>query len=107
MNGNCDNKGCGKTTELMLDVDTNEVVCQECGKPIKGIVETMKKMLKQQGKVIRSSIKKSFMMACRQCNANREVKLDRSTNKALCKVCGSEVSVHPIMLEAMKLTKEE
>ena len=104
MLGNCDNKGCCKTTELLLDVSANEVICQECGKAIKSMPDTMKKMLKQQGKIIRKNIQKSFMMGCSHCNANREIILD-ATNRTLCKVCGNEVKVHPIMREAMLQVK--
>lgn len=107
---NCDNKGCSKSTEALLNVETNEVICQECGQPIKNISNIMKRTLKATGNIIRSNLKKAFMMACRTCNANREVVLDASTN-TVCKVCGTEIKVQAAMKQAMielnKLNKEE
>ena len=106
----CDNKGCMKTTEALLDVDKNEVICQECGQAITNISAIMKKTLKTTGNIVRSAHKKAFMMGCKQCQANREVVLDASTN-TVCKMCGAEIKVHAAMKQAMvelaKLNKEE
>lgn len=99
-----------KGTDALLDVDTNEVICQECGKPITNISSVMKKTLKSMGQIVRNNVKKAFMMACKNCNANREVVLD-STNNTVCKVCGTEIKVHAAMKQAMvelsKINKED
>lgn len=96
----CDNKGCCKDSEALLDVAKNQVICQECGQQIKNISDTMKRVLKNSGQIIRSAAKKAFMMGCTSCKANREVVFDESTN-TVCKVCGAEIKVHPAMKQAM------
>jgi hypothetical protein len=88
-----------------------EVICCECGKAISNISAIMKNTLKQLGQIIRSAAKKAFMMGCKQCQANREVILDPTTNNTICKVCKSEIKVHAAMKQAMielaKLNKDE
>jgi ribosomal protein S27E len=107
----CTNKGCLKSGEHKLDKETNEVICEYCGKVVVNITEMMKKTLKSSGQVINTNMKKAFMMACRACNANREVVLEPSTNKTICKVCGAEIKVHAAMKQAMieldKLNKKD
>ena len=101
MNLNCNNKGCNKDGEHKLDVDTNEVLCEFCGKVISTITEPMKRILKSCGQVIRSTHKKSFMFPCLNCKANREILLEETTNNCLCKVCHQEIKVQPAMKQAM------
>jgi hypothetical protein len=107
---NCDNASCHKSGDHRLDIKTMEVICCECGKVINNISAIMKNTLKQLGQIIRSDTKKAFQMACKSCNANREVILDASTN-TVCKVCGAEIKVHAAMKQAMielaKLNKDE
>ena len=93
---NCDNRGCLKSSNALLNVETLEVICGECGKAIKGISEPMKRTLKSFGQILRNEEKKAFMMACKSCNANREVVLDHENN-TVCRVCNKEIKVHAAM----------
>lgn len=98
----CNSKGCGKSSDALLDTQSNEVICQECGQVIQNIAEPMKRALKNAGQVVRSAaLKKAFMFNCNSCKANREVVLDKSTNKVSCKVCGNELLVHAAMKQAI------
>ena len=96
---NCNNKGCMKTSEALLDVKTMEVMCQECGKPITNISEPMRRTLKSNGQIIREA-KKAFMMHCRQCAANRQIAY--IGGKTLCSTCSTEINVPAPMKQAMK-----
>ena len=97
----CDNKGCLKSSNALLNPETLEVICQECGKPIGNVSDAMKRTLKSFGQIIRES-KKAFMLACPQCKANREVVLDQDNN-TICKNCHTPLTVHP----AFKIAMEE
>jgi ribosomal protein S27E len=97
----CNAKGCNKSSDALLDTTANEVICQECGQPIANITESMKRALKGAGQIIRSALKKAWMFNCNNCKANREVVMDKSTNKVNCKVCGNELQVHAAMKQAM------
>ena len=97
---NCDNKGCMQATNAKLKIDTLEVICQECKKPIRNISETMKRVLKSEGHIIRDEQRKAFTMGCRPCAANRQVVLDDDDN-TVCNICASPIGVHPAMKQAI------
>lgn len=96
----CTNKGCMQTTNALLDTKTLEVICQECGEPIANVSESMKRTLKSFGQIIRDDSRKAFMMACRNCHANREVVLDQDNN-TVCGVCHQPINVHLAMKQAI------
>lgn len=97
---NCNNRGCLKSTSALLNTETHEVMCTECGLAITNISESMKRALKSFGQVIRDTSRKAFMMACSNCNANREVVLD-DKNNTICKMCKGPIKVHAAMKQAM------
>src|SRR5574337_230000 len=96
----CNNKGCHQQSNALLNPETLEVVCQECGKSINNISESMKRVLKSNGQVLKINEKKAFMMACKSCNANREVVVG-DNNNIVCRICKSEVKVHTAMKQAI------
>lgn len=96
----CTNKGCMQTTNALLDTKTLEVVCQDCGKSVINVSESMKRTLKSFGQIIRDDSRKAFMMACRNCNANREVVLNQE-NQTVCSVCHQGINVHTAMKQAI------
>jgi hypothetical protein len=97
---NCNNKGCHKNVEALYDEKTHEVVCPECHQVITGISESMKRTLKSFGQIVRDEEKKAFMMACKSCNANRQVVLNEN-DETVCNICGEKINVHPSMREAI------
>lgn len=97
----CNNKGCMKSSNALLDTDTLKVICQECGKEITNITEPMKRTLKSHGQIMRAD-KKAFMLACNVCKANREIALDQDNN-TVCKTCHNPITIHA----AFKIAIEE
>jgi len=102
----CSNKGCLKSSTVLLNLATMEVICQECGKPILGVSDAMKRVLKSVGQVVRSNVKKAFTIHCRNCNANRELVLTQ-TNDTVCKVCHKPVVIHASFRIAMEEAGEK
>ena len=96
----CTNRGCIKHSNALLDTKTMDIICQECGKPIDNISESMKRTLKSFGRVIKEE-KKAFSMGCRSCNANREIVFDENKN-TICAICKGPVGVHAAMKAAME-----
>ena len=91
---------CHKASNCLLDVKTNEVICQECGCSIRGLSKSMILCLKQNGQIVRNNERKGFMMACSSCHANREVVLDEKNN-TICKICHEPIKVTPAFKLAM------
>jgi len=96
----CDNKGCLQSTDAKLNAETLEVFCQECKQQIRNISETMKRVLKSSGQIIRDEQRKAFTMGCKSCNANRQVVLDDNDN-TVCSICANDIGVHPAMKQAI------
>lgn len=96
----CNNKGCMQTSNALLNKDTHEVVCGECGKAISGVSDAMRRTLSSFGQILRTDSRKAFMMACRNCNANREIVL-ADDNSTVCSICTQPVVVHAAMKAAI------
>jgi hypothetical protein len=77
-----------------------EVMCAECRRPIRNISETMKRVLKSSGQIIRDEAVKAFTMGCKSCNANRQVVLN-DKDDTVCSICGEVIGVHPAMKQAI------
>lgn len=99
----CDNKGCYKTSNALLDRETNNVVCQECGNPISNVSESMRRTLVGFGQIVRTEQRKGFLMACKSCNANRQVVLNQHGD-TICKQCYTPIAVQRAFLAAMETT---
>ena len=99
----CDNKGCLSQTAAELDVETLEVICLECEKPINSIAEPMKRVLKSYGQIVRHQSKQAFTIACMSCYANREVVID-GKGDTVCAICKKHITVHAAMKLAMEAT---
>lgn len=99
----CNNKGCMASTEAQLDTETMEVICLACEKPITGVSESMIRVLKSSGQIVRDRIRKAFTMACMKCYANREVVLN-TAGETVCGVCLEPITVHVAMRLAMEET---
>lgn len=96
----CDNKGCLKMSNALLNKETKEVICAECQNPVNSVTENMKRVLLSTGQIVRDEERKAFTMACRTCNANRQVVLDDKDN-TVCNICGNDIGVHPAMRQAI------
>ena len=84
----CDNKGCGKDMEPLLNVETNEVECTECGRDIKSIHKFTNTQMKSFGQIKRDQkAKQAFSVQCKTCMKDNPPKLGEG-DKILCGVCG-------------------
>lgn len=99
----CDNKGCFKTSNALYDQENGNVICQECGNNITNISQSMKRTLVSFGQIVRTDQRKGFLMACKHCNANRQVVLSQH-NKTICKQCHNPIAVQKAFLSAMEST---
>ena len=87
---NCDNKGCGKLTEPVIDVGTNQVICVDCGKEIKNVTSFAKTQMKSLGQT-RKAVKKqqSWAIKCESCKLDGQPVL--KDDKFYCSGCKSEI----------------
>lgn len=89
------------TTEGLLDPDSNEVVCTECGDLLKNVSEFTKRSMKSQGKILKKA-KKAFVFNCKTCEKDVETVIHNNNLKGSgCnKECGFSVS--KFMINSMK-----
>lgn len=69
------NQGCRKSdgfTNGSLDVESGEVICNECGEDLSSISEYAKLAMRANGDIIRSKKKKAFMFPCNTCDIDVE-----------------------------------
>ena len=88
-------------SNALLNADTMEVICTACNSPVSNISDSMKRALKSFGQILKTDLKKAFVMACRQCNANREVVMN-TKDETVCKICKGPIKVHAAMRQAIK-----
>lgn len=67
----CDNKGCLQQTDALYDVESGEVICQACGKPIGNVSDAMKRTLKSFGQVVRKEKKVEALKSQQVASAER------------------------------------
>jgi hypothetical protein len=89
-----------QSTNAKLRVDTLEVICADCKQPIINVSDTMKRVLKSEGQILRDEERKAFTMGCKSCNANRQVVLN-DDDETVCNVCANVINVHPAMKQAI------
>lgn len=96
----CTTKGCLQKTEAKLDLDTNEVICDECGNKIENVTRFTKKALKDLGQIVRNKSRQPFQALCKNCNANRELFIEEG--RAYCKTCNTQVHVTAAFLRGLQ-----
>ncbi len=78
----CDNKGCRKEMEPVLDKHSGEVICTECNKPINTMTEFAKRQMVSLGQVRRSEQKKqAWSVKCDKCQREGPPKLNKAGEK--------------------------
>lgn len=77
----CTNKGCNKEMIPLLNTETNEVECTECGKPTI-VTDFAKNSMKSMGQIKRvEKSQQAFSVECKKCKKVMTPKIDK--NKAL------------------------
>jgi hypothetical protein len=96
-------------TDGSLDVDTDDVMCNECGEVLSEVSSYTKLAMKANGDVIRSKKKKAFMFPCNTCEKSVETQF---VNGVLVgKVCdndqkGCQINVTQHMIKAIEETQK-
>jgi hypothetical protein len=95
-------------TNGSLDVDSNEVICNECGDILKSVSSYSKLSMKTTGDIIRSKHRKAFMFPCQICDLNVEAQFINGI--LVGKVCpndqvGCKINVTEHMVRAMEETR--
>lgn len=87
----CDNKGCFKQNEALLNVDNDEVLCAECGKSITNVTVFMKTQLRASGQIKRFNKKQqTFSVKCPFCEKESCPKLAEKQG-LVCSQCGESL----------------
>ena len=87
----CDNKGCGKDQEPLLDVLSDEVYCVECGKTIKSVTSFAKKQMKTLGQIRRDEKKQqAFAVKCNVCKKESPPTVEKN-GMIVCSLCKNEL----------------
>lgn len=85
----CNNKGCGKSQEPMLDKASNEVYCSECGGVMPGISQFTKTAMAGIGQLKRQvASKTAFAIKCAGCSRVEQPKVKNSN--LVCPMCGAD-----------------
>lgn len=82
------NAKCHTSVTGLLDPDTNEVVCGDCGEIISNVSEYAKNSMKISGDVLRSKNRKAFVFNCETCDTHVQAAFDQS--KLVGKNCPNE-----------------
>lgn len=103
----CDNKGCGKSMEPVLDVKTNRVLCSNCDKEVKSVTDFTKKQMKLLGQIKRDKTDVPFGIKCQTCEREGAPLIQK--DKAFCRFCNQpmkNVTSQFIMLLKQNLGKQ-
>lgn len=101
----CTNKGCYSQDNHLLDLESNTVLCVDCGKQVSVSTPTLG-ILKSMGQVKRS-VKSGIQSVCKACKTQDNPVLKKLNGKvlyAVCRKCGENLNMHPSFVEAMKET---
>lgn len=91
-NIHCTNKGCGHQTEALLNENTDQVECRDCGKEIANITSFAKVQLKSLGQVSRRfKTQEAFSVKCTTCQKEVPPKLSKS-QEIVCGACASPLT---------------
>ena len=97
----CTNKGCGREVEPLLNTQTNEVECTECGKVISTVTSFTKTQMKAMGQIKRvKQVRQAFATICKQCKVSAQPQL--KNNKLVCSECDTEFNFDKIRDHAIK-----
>ncbi len=104
---NCNPRCPGKraTTNGLLDLESNEVICEYC----KQIIPTSsftKKSMEQRGEIIRVDKRKPYQFDCLTCGKLVETELSNSELKGITCQKDCQFNVSDFTLRAMKLVQE-
>lgn len=87
----CDNKGCRKEVEPLLDKSDNKIYCPECNNVINNVTEFMKNQMVSLGQIKRQQKKQqAFSVKCISCQKENPPILKKG--KLYCQICDTEIT---------------
>lgn len=101
----CGNKGCGKTMEPVLDVQSNTVYCTNCNCQMNGITEFAKNQMRFMGQTKKEGSRhKLFGFVCPYCNKRSFPKI--VAKRVVCELCDQDVEskISPQIIHGIKQT---
>lgn len=101
----CDNKGCMKHQTPLLDTETNEALCEECGRPIKNITEFAKRQMKSLGQTAKKKTKSSFAVKCQKCSSEQTPSLNG--DEFCCGRCGEKLNISAAFERMLRTTLKD
>jgi len=91
----CDNKGCYDSMEPLLNINTNEVICSSCGKPIQSVTQFMKIQLKSLGQTTKTQkSNQAYAVKCSACGLVAQPTVTPQ-GAITCSRCGSQIENLP------------
>lgn len=96
-------------TDGSLDVETNCVLCNDCGEEIRNISSYIKHSMKNVGDIVRRKARKAFTFSCEECGELRSVdvvgeELVGKDCKYSDRMCSFSITSN--MINAIKINKE-
>jgi len=100
----CDNKDCRKEMMPVIDRDTNEVFCTECGLAVNTVSDFMKRQMVQLNQVRRDDRRQlAYSVKCSKCNKEGPPILDEKGKELLCSYCKEQmVNISKPFAEVLK-----
>lgn len=86
----CNNKGCGKESEVLLNTNTEDVYCGECGETIQNVSHFTKTTLRTLGQIQRETKQQAFSVKCNSCQKNVVPKLN-DKDQVFCSNCNTHL----------------
>ena len=97
---------CGNPVEAKLDVETNQVICQNCGKEIDNISEFAKNTMKMNNDVVKSKATTvpigGMQVECNHCHKNIVALLKKKDDKCYCPKCSKVVGLSSYALALLR-----
>jgi hypothetical protein len=105
----CNLPKCNTTVNALLNVDTDEVICGDCGGVITSVSKYSKLSMKTNGDIIRTKKKKAFVFPCETCETHVEATFVNS--KLVGKSCqneqnGCKINITEHMVKAIQETEK-
>lgn len=102
----CTNKGCRQESEALLDQASQNVICQECFKPIDNISPFVKRAMEGFNQVVKKNKDKivPYGSKCQHCQKTTSPVANKG--KYYCQHCQKELDFNPVYEHFLKTHKK-
>lgn len=103
----CNNAGCFNLSDVKLDQESNEIICLACGKSLKNMTETTKKMLRDAKEFLKKDKPRgAFSVNCKNCKRTVTPLRQKKGNKYFCPECEKELELSEAFKNAISNFKK-